>query len=81
MKDIKSFITEMEQDGISAMNIVLTLKRYFGKHNIKFTYEMVEIDDDITIYFVAWVLPNGMPETAVIFDDEIPTDWWGEEIQ
>ena len=81
MKDIKSFITEMEQDGVSTTKIVLALKQYFGKHNIRFTYQKVEVDDDVIAYFIAWVLPNGCPETAVIFDDEIPTDWWGEEIQ
>ena len=80
MRDIKSFITELQQDGETATNIMLILKRYFGKHNIKFTYDKVEVDEDITAFFVAWVLPNGLPETAVIFDTEIPTDWWGEEI-
>jgi hypothetical protein len=81
MRDIKSFIAELQQDGETATNIMLILKRYFGNHNIRFTYDKVEVDDDITAFFVAWVLPNGMPETAVIFDNEIPTDWWGEEIQ
>lgn len=81
MKDIKSFIAEMEQDGLSNTQIIFALKTYFGKHNIRFTYERVDLDDDMTVYFVAWVLPNGCPETAIIFDTEIPTDWWGEEIQ
>lgn len=81
MKDIQSYIAEMKQDGRSAVNIVLALKQYFGKHNIRFTYQKVEVDEDVIVYFVAWVLPNGNPETAIIFEDEPYTDWWGEEIQ